>query len=257
MLKRSRPLRIAVLCSSRAPGLEPLLSHPRRDDLYEIACVITSEPYFAGRAPVENSGVSVLVHPIRQFHQECGASLRNEEVRRSYDALTVHILQQLDVDAVLLLGYLYVVSDVLLAAFPDRVFNIHDSDLTLTASNGERKYVGLHSTLDTILGGDPDTRSTLHLVTPKLDGGPVLMQSAPYPVAPFAREAAREGHLDIVKAYAYAQREWMMRHCWGDLAIAAIEMVASEDVEAAFAEARSAGPQLLAPLPGLQLVGST
>jgi phosphoribosylglycinamide formyltransferase 1 len=257
MLKRSGPLRIAVLCSSRAPGLETLLSDRRRDRLYDVVCVITSEALFAGRSAVESRGVTVLTHPIRQFHQECGASLRNEEVRRSYDALTVHILQQLDVDAVLLLGYLYVVSDVLLAAFPDRVFNIHDSDLTLTASNGERKYIGLHSTRDTIFGGEPETRSTLHIVTLKLDGGPVLLQSASYPVAPFAREAAREGHLDIVKAYAYAQREWMMRNCWGELAVAAIEMVASEDVEATFAEARSEGPQLLAPLPGLQLAGST
>lgn len=232
MLKRSGPIRLAVLCSHRAPGIDELLHSPARGQLYEIVCAITSEPAIASRSALEDAGVPVLNHPIRQYHDECGAALRDLEVRRSYDAMTVHVFEQLHVDAVMLLGYLYVLTDVVLSALPGKIFNIHDSDLSVTLASGARRYVGLHSTRDAIAAGEKETRSTLHLVTTQLDGGPIVTMSPSYPVAPFVHDAARAGHTDIVKAYAYAQREWMMRDSWGTMAIHALERLAgSEDLE--------------------------
>lgn len=231
MLNQINPLRVAVLCSQRAPGLDTLLHHPQRGRMFEIACVLTSEPALASREAIEANGVAVLMHPVRRFHEECGTPLRDLETRRSYDALTVHVLQQLNVDAVLMLGYLYVATDVLIAAFPDRIFNIHDSDLDLAAPSGERKYTGLHATRDAVIAGEPETRSSVHIVTPTVDGGPVLLRSRAYPVAAFAYQAALAGYTDIVKAYAYAQREFMMRDAWGDLAFRTIELAASGEVD--------------------------
>jgi folate-dependent phosphoribosylglycinamide formyltransferase PurN len=190
---------VAVLCSKRAPALEAVLPY--------ATCVITTH---AG-AEIDAGNVPLFRHPIRR-HSD----------RRAYDALTAHVLREMGVDTVLLLGYLYVLTDVMLSAFPQRIFNIHDSDLTVRGTDGERRYVGLHSTRDAILAGERETRSTLHLVTEKLDGGPILALSRAYPVAPFVHEAASAGHMDIVKAYAYAQREWMMRDAWPELARAAV-----------------------------------
>jgi phosphoribosylglycinamide formyltransferase-1 len=226
MLNPERPIRLAVLCSHRAPGIEELLHNPARGVLYEIVCVITSEPSLAQRSAIEDAGVPVLNHPIRQYHDECGAALRDHEARRSYDAMTVHVFEQLHVDAALLLGYLYVLTDVVLAALPGRIFNIHDSDLSVTVVNGARKYVGLHSTRDAILAGEAETRSTLHLVTTQLDAGPIVTMSPSYQVAPFIHQAVKAGFYDIVKAYAYAHREWMMRDSWGGMAIFALERLA-------------------------------
>jgi len=223
MLSLFDDVRVAVLCSHRAPGLEFLLHHPQRSRLYDVACVVTSEPAIASRAAIEDAGVPVLIHPIRRFHDECGVTITDMNARRAYDALTVHVLEQLDVNAVLMLGYLYIASDALLQAFPGRVFNIHD---------GDARYPGLHATRDAIFAGEPSTCSTLHQVTAKLDAGPVVVQSKPYPVAPFVQEAVLCGHIDIGKAYAYAQREWMMRDAWGSLAVRALEMVASGYVAA-------------------------
>jgi phosphoribosylglycinamide formyltransferase-1 len=94
------------------------------------------------------------------------------------------------VDTVVLLGYLYLLTRPMLEAFPGRIVNLHDSDLTLVDVNGERLYVGLHSTRDAITAGESETRSSVHFVTPKLDSGPVFLLSERYPVAPFARSAA-------------------------------------------------------------------
>ena len=193
-------LNLAILCSKRAPALEAVLPY--------ATCVVTSHE----SADIETGNVPLFRHPIRK-HAD----------RRLYDALTAHVLRELGIDAVLLLGYLHVLTDPMLSAFPQRIFNIHDSDLTIRRADGERKYVGLRSTRDAILAGERETRSTLHIVTEKLDGGPVLALSRAYPVAPFVHEAAAAGHMDIVKAYAYAQREWMMRDAWPQLALSVIQ----------------------------------
>jgi len=174
-------LKIAVLTSNRAPGLEDL---QRR---LAIDCVLQ-------RRPVGN--------------------------RMAFDRETADILLARDIDAVLLLGYLYIVTEPLLAAFPDRVINLHDSDLP--------HYPGLHATRDAIYAGERETRSAAHIVTAQLDAGPVIARSEAFPVAPFVHDAVAAGHHDIVRAYAYAQREWMMRSAWGALAAAAVERIAEK-----------------------------
>ena len=194
-------LKVAVLCSRRAPGLDVLLAN--RGTSYDVTCVV------ATHLNTIEADVPVVVRPMFA-------------PRRAYDAGTLEILRAFGADVVVLLGYCYILSDVVLDEFPGRIFNIHDSDLRITRTDGERRYIGLHSTLDAIRAGEMETRSTLHVVTQKLDGGPIVAVSRAYPVAPFVREAAAAGHRDIVKAYAYAQREWMMRDAWGEMLVQAL-----------------------------------
>ncbi|MDP9193358.1 MAG: hypothetical protein M3P06_16805 [Acidobacteriota bacterium] len=186
-------LNVAVLCSKRAPGLEAL------SERVNVACALHRQP-FRGRD------------------------------RKAFDAETAAMLLPYDVDAVVLLGYLYVITEPLLAAFPDRILNVHDADLALRNADGGPRYPGLHSTRDAILAGERETRSSVHIVTPQLDAGPILARTNAFPVAPFVHEAVARGEHDIVRAYAYAQREWMMRSTWGALAAGAVERVVMEAV---------------------------
>jgi len=178
-------LKVAVLTSKRAPGLA---------DLREHVCVA--------------------------YVLERQAPRRAE--RTAFDAETASLLRPFDVDAVVLLGYLYVITEPLLRAFPDRILNLHDSDLP--------RYPGLHATRDAIYAGERETRSSAHLVTAQLDAGPVIARSEAFPVAPFVHEAVVRGEHDIVRAYAYAQREWMMRSTWGALAADALQRLTMEAV---------------------------
>lgn len=229
MLKLIRKQRIAVLSSHRAPGLDILLRHPKRKKLFDIACVISSEAGLQQREMAESFEVPVYQRPIRDFHRARGAKLSDFDVRAEYDRETVDILRKHNIDTVVLLGYLYIVTQPMLDAFPRRIINVHDSDLSVPDVFGEPKYTGLRSTLDAILDGATETRSTVHVVEAKLDAGPVLLIGASYPVAPFAQKAALCGERDIVKAYAYAQREWMMRESWGHLVVRALEILAAAD----------------------------
>ena len=54
MPMRIAPLKVAVLCSHRAPGLVHLLNHdPRRGSEYEVVCCVTSSDTFAEEVRVE------------------------------------------------------------------------------------------------------------------------------------------------------------------------------------------------------------
>lgn len=221
MLNDFRTLHVAVLCSKRAPGLRAVLHHPFANLLYRVECVVTTELSFG------DCDVPLLTHPIRSFYDHRNAPLRDRDVRRVYDQATVEVLTRLGVDTVLLLGYAYVVTEPLLDAFPGSILNIHDADLTIRNGKGGPRYPGLHATRDAIMAGENSTRSSIHVVTSDVDAGPVMARSDPYPVAPFVREAVAAAQDDIVRAYAYAHREWMMRSSWGDLAVSALEQLAA------------------------------
>jgi folate-dependent phosphoribosylglycinamide formyltransferase PurN len=195
-------LNVAVLCSKRAPGLEALLQHRQ----FRVVCVMTTESEFP------DCGLSVIAHPIRGI------------ARRDYDADTAAMLLALGVEAVVCLGYLYILTEPMLSAFPDRIFNVHDADVS-----APRRYPGLHATRDAIIAGERATRSSVHIVTQDVDAGPVVAVSRDYPVSPLVRDALRWGAMDIVRAYAYAQREWMMRDSWGDLAARALAYAAAPE----------------------------
>lgn len=221
------PLRIAVLCSGRAPGLQELVANRAHGSLFEIACVMTSEETVPPHVATFADDVPVVTHPLRAFHRARNAKLRDMAVRREYDHQTVALLREHRVDVVVLLGYLYIVTDTLLSALAGRVVNVHDSDMARRGADGEPRYAGLHSTLDAIRAGERETRSTVHFVSDHLDAGPVILRSDSYPVPLFVKRANDAGAHDIVKAFAYAQREWMMRDCWGELVVDALEHVAA------------------------------
>jgi len=213
MLIDFRTPRVAILCSKRAPGLDYVLRHPDCGTMYDVAGVVTTD-----NAPGFDD-VPVIHHSPRAFDR-----------REDFDAITAQMLQELDADVVVLLGYLYVLTAPMLEAFPGRILNVHDADLTLLGSDGRRRYRGLHSTRDAILAGERETRSTLHVVTAEVDEGPIVALSEPFPVAPLVQDALALGALDMIRAYAYAHREWMMRRAWGPMVIAELEKFACEAV---------------------------
>lgn len=220
-------LRVAVLTSARAPGLAHLLE---RDTLhgraYRIVGVLASDPGCAERLLCERNGVTLAVHDLRAFAAAHGARWTDMRLREEYDAAALDRLAAWAPDAVVCLGYLRVLTPRFLAAFPRRVVNVHDADLAIRDDRGEPRYRGLRSTFDAIAAGEPETRCTVHVVTPALDQGPIVARSRAFPVHALVADARRWGATDILKAYAFAQREWMMRTAFGPLASHALVRMA-------------------------------
>lgn len=255
----SYALRVAILCSRRAPGLDYLLDgDPQRGRSYELVACVTSDAACVEFGRLEAAGTPAVLHDIRAFYAARGARLTDLRPRREYDRLTVEMLGPFRPDLVVLCGYLHIVTDPMLAAFPARLINLHDSDLAQTGVDRWPKYRGLRATRDAVFAGEPYTRSTVHLVTPEVDVGPLLLRSWPFPTHPLVEDARAWGATEILKAYAYAQREWMMRAAWGPLLARAIELFARGAVQ--FLDGRAVvagalGPEDLAEDVALEAMG--
>lgn len=227
MLTYFRPLRVAVLSSHRCPGALDLVTDPALGRRWEIACAFSSEAEFETRPVFLGAGVPFLSYPIRDFYRRRNAPLSDLAVRREYDAAVADLLRLWEPDLLLFSSYLYVATPPLLDAAPVGAVNIHGSDLCLLGADGRPRYPGLRAVADAILAGERETRATAHWMTEEVDAGPIILRSAPYPVAPFVEDLLAAGNRRGVKAYACAHQEWMLADAWGGLARQAIRLAAA------------------------------
>jgi folate-dependent phosphoribosylglycinamide formyltransferase PurN len=223
-------LKVALLCSRRAPGLSFLLNEDRnRGRLYDLVCCLSSEEQSEAREEAERAGLPYISHPISRFSAARGTKRTDLRARVDYDRETLALLAPHPPDLLVLSSYLLIVTEPLLSAFPDRIVNVHHADLTK-----QSPFVGLRAVRDAIFAGETETRATAHLVTERLDEGEILALSEPFPVSPLVPDALSWGATDILKAYAYAHQEWMIRTAWGPLISEAIARVRVRELEGVF-----------------------
>lgn len=233
------PARVVLLTSRRAPGLAHLLSSAAgAGRVYDVVgCIASADLDPADAAHLELAGVPLTIHAISTFADARRKHWRDLGLRALYDRATVSLLRGMGADIVALSGYLLILTNTMLRAFPQRVINVHDSDLTRLGADGRPLYRGLRATRDAILAGEAETRTTAHLVTADVDVGPPLVRSWGFPVPPVVRDARAWGATDILKACAYVQREWMMRAAWGPVLSRAITIVARDPIRIADGQA--------------------
>jgi folate-dependent phosphoribosylglycinamide formyltransferase PurN len=227
MLTTRAPLRVAVLCSHRVPGLVHVLNRDRhRGRLYEIVCCLTSEGTFAEEIRVERRGIPIASHPIRPFYALRGSPVTDLAARVEYDERTARRLSAYRPDFVLLSGYQYLLTGPMLEAFPARILNVHSADLLARRSDGAPRYPGLHAVRDAILAGEAETRVSSHVVTASTNSGPVVARSWTFTVPEVARWAVLRQASDVLRAITFAQAEWMMRAAWGPIIARTLESAA-------------------------------
>ena len=90
--------------------------------------------------------------------------------RDSCDRAVVDLLRARGVELVCLAGYMQPVRQPMLDAFPNRILNIHPSLLPA--------FPGLHAQQQALEHGVKIAGATVHIVTSKIDDGPILAQAA-------------------------------------------------------------------------------
>lgn len=78
-----------------------------------------------------------------------------------------------ETDLIVLAGFLSIVPDALLTAFPDRIINIHPS---LLPKFGGAGMYGIHVHRAVLAAGETESGCTVHYVTDVVDGGAVIAQ---------------------------------------------------------------------------------
>ncbi len=215
---------------------------PDRGVTYEIVCVVSSEDTFAEEVRVERRGIPTRAHPIQRFYAaRSPLPVHRLGTRAAYDAETLELLDPYMPDLVLLDGYLYLVTDPLLNAYPARIISLHFSDLMIRRADGSPRFPGVRAVRDALSAGCAETRATVHLVDEAPDNGPPIVRSWPFPVSLLVEELRTQHLPDVFKAYAYAHQQWMLRTVSGPLVAAALRLIATGAVDLTELAAAGAG----------------
>ena len=157
--------RLGVLISGRGSNLQALIDAIREGRLEaSIAVVISNREDAAGLDKARDAGIEALV-----------VSHRGWPARDDYDRALVRELRSRDVGLVCLAGFMRLVGAPLLDAFANGVVNIHPSLLPA--------FPGVDAQRQALDYGAKVSGVTVHLVTPELDGGPIILQRT-VPVLP-------------------------------------------------------------------------
>lgn len=156
---RSQAL-LGVLISGRGSNLQAIIDAVRGGSLdARIAVVISNRPDAQGLARARAAGIETLVcdHRLHRTRQDYDSSLREE-------------LKSRGVTLVCLAGFMRLLGGAFLSAFPNAVLNVHPSLLPA--------FPGVDAQRQALAHGVKVTGATVHFVTEKLDGGPIILQAA-------------------------------------------------------------------------------
>lgn len=92
------------------------------------------------------------------------------ESKAAAEQAIVTELQAHQVDGILLAGYMRILTETLLSAFPQKIVNLHPALLP--------KFPGRHSILDAYEAGVRQTGVTVHFIDNGIDTGPAIAQQA-------------------------------------------------------------------------------
>lgn len=152
--------RIGVLLSGRGSNFEALADSVAAGRIpgAEIAIVVSNREGAPGVVKATERGMAARVIPSKGLERE------------AYDRQVVAVLYEHNVDLVCLAGYMRLLSPFFVAAFPNRILNIHPSLLP--------SFPGLESQRQALEYGVKFAGCTVHFVDENLDAGPIILQAA-------------------------------------------------------------------------------
>jgi len=173
----SAPLRLAVLISGNGSNLQAIIDAIENGNLdAEICLVVSNNPDAHGLVRAARHGLPTRVVENSAYRD-----------RAEFDAALQACLEPLALDYILLAGFMRILGPAFIAAFADRILNIHPSLLPA--------YKGLDTHQRALDNGESRHGVSIHLVTAELDGGPVILQGD-YPIeaGDTAADLQQKGH---------------------------------------------------------------
>ena len=135
-----------------------------------------AESAAAGRIPNAEIAIALSnredargIEKARSFGIEARVISSKGLEREAYDKLLIAVLREKQVDLVCLAGYMRLLSPQFVAAFRNRILNIHPSLLPA--------FPGLEAQRQALEHGAKFSGCTVHFVDENLDAGPIVLQA--------------------------------------------------------------------------------
>ena len=153
-------IRLGVLGSTKGTDLQAILDSIQAKQLNAVVSVVLANrknAFILERA--KN-------HSVPTFFISHQGKRRNE-----FDAEMTLVLKNHNVDLVLLIGFMRILSDDFCREWRDRILNVHPSLLPKYAGGVD---MNVHE--EVLRNNDKETGCTIHFVTDKVDRGPIFIQ---------------------------------------------------------------------------------
>ena len=153
-------LPIAILGSGKGSNCRAILERIRSGDLAAETRLVVSDALDAPILDIAREfGVANVYLPPGRFRTRLEPAIEEQLVKMLRDA---------GVELVILAGFMRVLHEPMLKAFPRRIINIHPSLLP--------KFPGLESWKQAFIAGETVTGCTVHYVDEEIDHGRILAQ---------------------------------------------------------------------------------
>jgi phosphoribosylglycinamide formyltransferase-1 len=157
--------RIVILISGRGSNMEAIVQACEAEQWgARIAAVISNRPHAKGLQFAAARGIPTAVVDHTQHAS-----------REAFDAELARVIDTHQPDVVALAGFMRILTARFVQHYQGRLVNIHPSLLPA--------FPGLHTHRRALEAGCKLAGATVHLVTPELDHGPIILQAA-VPVLP-------------------------------------------------------------------------
>jgi phosphoribosylglycinamide formyltransferase-1 len=151
---------IVILISGRGSNMEAIVQACAQQNWSaRIAAVISNKATAGGLEFAASHGIATAVVDHKQF-----------DSREAFDTELARVIDSYQPDLVVLAGFMRILTEGFVRHYDGRLLNIHPSLLPA--------FPGLHTHERAIEAGCKLAGATVHLVTPELDHGPIVIQAA-------------------------------------------------------------------------------
>lgn len=158
--------RIAVLVSGGGTNLQALIDAQNRGEILNgaITAVISSRPDAYALERAKAAGIPGYVVARKDFPG-------NREMTQALVAK----LRELNADLVVLAGFMHILTEEMVQAYPNAILNVHPALIPSFCGPG---CYGLHVHEKALAYGVKLSGATVHFVSEECDGGPIIIQKA-------------------------------------------------------------------------------
>ncbi len=153
-------LNIGVLASTKATDLQAVIDAIQAKQLNSKISVVVS-----------NKGDAYALERAKKHNIEAVFINSKDKEREDFDREVNDVLEKYDVDLILAIGYMRILSGWFVNKWKNKIMNIHPSLLPAFAGGMDKD---VHT--EVLKAGVKETGCTLHFVTEEVDSGPIIMQ---------------------------------------------------------------------------------
>ena len=151
--------RIAIFASGSGSNAQKIMEHFKRSSEAEVVLILTNNPQAYVLQRADNFEIPAHIFTRQEFYDT--------------DAV-IRLLKNLQVDLIVLAGFLWLVPATLLKAFPNKIINLHPA---LLPKYGGKGMYGDHVHNAILAAKEEESGITIHFVSDKYDEGEIIHQS--------------------------------------------------------------------------------